>query len=812
MRALANALIRRPLFCAALGLCLGVAVSPIFPKSFLFFAGLAGLTALVLAWQMLSSKRQALAALAFAVAGLAGGALRVQPLLQLWQAPGQAAVTMARLEAQVFADLGEREESGRRVLLLENVRVKDLESADDAKLWQGRVRLSFEPDPSAPALGPGDRIAFLGSIRPTQEASNPGEFRYRAFLLGRGITAQASSRKAAAPEQLSRGSAWQPRRLAWIAWTRLIQGLEQSGLSPRAVALTRGMVLGDTGSLTNRDMSVYARTGLVHILSVSGLHMALAMSLFLLLGKSAGLSRRGLAWMALPFAFGYAMICGMPVPCQRALCLFVFVLLGQALDLDTDLATSLGLGAILILLIQPGALFEAGTQLSFLVSLGLVTLTPLIQKNMPESWPRWLQRGLAATLAAELASVPLVAWHFGVYCWPALVATLLTAPLMGPVVGLGLLNAVLGYVAPSLALLTAWPLEWVLKTLDWITSHLALLPLAAFSVGRPAFVWMFLWFAAVLAFSAWPRKSTAWIFVPLMLGMLWPGLPLAHRHPGETRVWFLDVGQGDAILTEFEDGKVLLVDAGPRLPDAGSWVVGPALRRLGINQVDWAVVTHPHADHAGGMAWVLDQFRVSTLIHSGESHSGLIWPGLLASAQERGVSVLDLSQDATPLAWEGRIRKLSPVPPRLQHSKQDMHNNNVVLEVGGWLLLTGDLQSQGEARLIKNGSLKHIEVLKVGHHGSKTSSSRRFLKAIRPSYAVISAGRHNRFGHPAPQPLRDLAGQTLFRTDLQGCIRVSHDSSGTRFFPWWPATPESLRQAPPRVKRSKWKKFEETAL
>ena len=164
-------------------------------------------------------------------------------------------------------------------------------------------------------------------------------------------------------------------------------------------------------------MSAYARTGIVYILCVAGLHLALAVAIFLWMARSLGLRRKGLAWLALALACAYAMLCGLPVSCQRSLCLFTMVMSAQILDLDTDFATSLSIAAIVLLLWQPGTLFEAGFQLSFAVSFSLVQLTPKIGELLPAGLPRFLRASLAAALAAELACVPLVAWHFGIYCW-----------------------------------------------------------------------------------------------------------------------------------------------------------------------------------------------------------------------------------------------------------------------------------------------------------------------------------------------------------------------------------------------------------
>ncbi len=801
-------LLDRPLFCLALGLGLGIAPrnSPEFLPGPLLTA--LSLLLIMAAWLWLGRGRRAAAASALLAAGFLLGLWRVRPLEALLEAPPVEAIAALRGEGRVAQDLGEREDSGRRALVLEEVRLKDLVSGGDWRDWPGRLRLSFEQPQGRPLPAPGDRVSFMGSLRPPDPPGNPGEFDYRSYLLGRGIRGLAACRSRTFPLILSKGAP-SPRRLAWLARQRLAQGLE-SCLGPRAADLARGMVLGDTGGLSSRDMGAYARTGLVHILSVSGLHLALFIALFLWLAGLIGLRRKPRAWLGILLALAYAFICGLPVPAVRAMLLFSLVLLAQALDLDSDAATSLAFGAILILLIQPGALFEAGAQLSFAVSFSLLSLTPVLEARLPQGLPRPLKLAAAGSLAAESASVPLVAWHFSLFSWPSLFATALTAPLMAPIIGLGLAAALTGWR------FFGWPLEQLLRLLDWLTFQLAGLPLAAFSTGRPGPLWLAAWLGLLLSFALGLRLAR---LVPaaalLLLWMLWPGLPWAQRNPGLTQAWFLDVGQGDAIFIRFADGATLLVDAGPQRPDAGSWVLGPALRRLGVNRLDWVVASHPHADHYGGLLWLAGQFGMGELLHSGRQPTARAsaWPAVLAAALSGGARLRDLSREAPPEAWRDRIRLLVPGGRPLEGSKHDMHNNNVVLEVEGWLLLPGDLELEGERRLAGSGLLRPCLLLKAGHHGSRTSSNTSFLKALRPKAVVIQAGRRNRYGHPSRAALARLekAGVELYRSDLQGCVLASHGAQGLKLEPWRQAPPQALFTAPPRARRSLWKNLENSA-
>jgi competence protein ComEC len=267
-----------------------------------------------------------------------------------------------------------------------------------------------------------------------------------------------------------------------------------------------------------------------------------------------------------------------------------------------------------------------------------------------------------------------------------------------------------------------------------------------------------------------------------------PGLPWAHRHPGETRLWMLDVGQGDSLLLEFEDGRRLLVDAGPARPDAGAWVLVPVLRALGMQRLDWALATHADADHVGGLAAVLDQQACGELLWNGQASPEPYWVAAQAVAAERGIPLRALRSDWHDPA-DGPWRVLNPRPPKARHrppaKHPDTNGASVVLQVQDWLLLAGDLPKAGEKRLLKAGALQPVAVLKVGHHGSHGSSSPAWVAALRPKEALISCGARNRFGHPSPEALAALAGVRLWRTDLQGCVALRWGGPlGLTITPW----------------------------
>jgi competence protein ComEC len=388
--------------------------------------------------------------------------------------------------------------------------------------------------------------------------------------------------------------------------------------------------------------------------------------------------------------------------------------------------------------------------------------------------------------------LPLLAFHFHQCSWPALFASLLSGLFTLIVLALGLPLSLLGACLPKLGILLGPPLTLVLRAVDATASFSAALPWSAYSTGLiPR--WLLASFAlwAVLAIFGrhrWKIPLLSLAAAMLLGGLLWQGLPWAHRHPGSTRLWLLDIGQGDSTLMEFDDGRLLLVDGGPASPDAGSWVVVPALRALGMQRLDWALATHADADHVGGLAWVLGQFPVKELLWNGQAVDSSVWKTVTDQALLHGIPMRALGSAIPRVAQDGPWVVLNPSPStrKRQPKRPDTNGASVVLRVQGWLLMTGDFPKPGERRLVKQGLLQ-VQVLKVGHHGSRNSSSKAFVQALNPRIALISCGRQNIYGHPSAAALEALRGRQLYRTDQEGCVELQHWDDGLiKVMTWWP--------------------------
>jgi competence protein ComEC len=784
----------RPLLVAAMFLGVGMVWAPSFGQ--LDSMRVTGFAFLVLGLLGICLGQRGLGLSFLMGAGLFVGAWKAQGLERSLITPGFERFSVYKLQGRVTEDLGLNREDMRASVLIEEVSFIR-EARGSSEIFAGKIKLTFEAPKNYHGVKPGSFVRVAASLRFPLPPSNPGEFDYRHYCLVRGIAGLASARFGESLEIIQgTGGSWSG--LAWSVRRACIEGLAKV-VPQDTAALAAGVAFGDKRGLSKREIESYGRSGLSYLLAVAGLHLHMALALFIALARLVTPRRKHQAWIALLGVSAYVVAAGFPVPALRAFALVLLMLLGQALDLESDPLNSLAFGFLLVLWFEPWALGEAGFQLSFLVTASIMAFVRPWQKALQErGWPKFLAELAAVVLAVQLACIPLEAWYFRQFTYPAIFSDLAALPLLAPIIGLSLSVTMLQFAHPILA----WPLGWLLQglctALTWSNDLFAGLPYAALSVGRPSSVWMALWGIGILGLlgGVWLKWGSCAIVCTCLLSLccmalVVPGLPGVHRHIGRTQVWMLDCGQGDSFLFEFGDGRTLLVDGGPGRPDAGSWVVQPALRALKISRLDGVVFTHADADHLGGLQWILDQFPVKRVFESGLARAGdepnaQQWDGALLDSVRKVIKQKKITVQAVRagqnLPGFSEVEVLWP-PKELPvfGKRKDRNDTSLVMNIEGWLLMAGDLTRRAEKTMLSEGKApKGIQVLKIGHHGSRGSSSAAFLSAIHPEWALISAGRANRFKFPHSEVLERLQSRsaTVLRTDQLGCIRLDHDLEG----------------------------------
>lgn len=623
----------------------------------------------------------------------------------------------------------------------------------------------------AAAVRPGERWLFTVRLRRPHGSVNPHGFDYEAWLLERGIGATGYVRQKGARTLLGTRSTVLDRIARARASVR-DRFETHLGATPAAGILT-ALAVGDQRAISAQEWRLFGRTGVTHLMSISGLHVTLVSGLLAWLVAAAWRrvpalalrlpARKAAAVAAIAGALGYTLLAGFAVPAQRTFFMVSVVALALWQGRIASPLRVLALALALVVALDPWAPLSPGLWLSF----GAVLVIFYVGAAWSRPEPRLLQWGRVQwAITAGLA--PAAVFLFGEVSVAGPLANAVAIPLVsGVVTPLALAAAALPF--DPLLDVAAWLVQGLLQFLEWC----AALPSAVWTQHAPP-AW-----SVALALA-----GVAWLLAPpgvpsrfAGLALMAPALLVAPPRPAEGEAWIttLDVGQGLAVLVRTSE-RALLYDTGPAYgPDAdsGGRVVLPLLRASGIERLDEMVITHEDADHLGGALTVLEALPV----------------GLVRSSLPRA-HPLHAFTHARPCvagdawAWDGvRFEVLHPVQPAGRRN-----DRSCVMRIatqGGALLLTGDIERGAEAELVARPAELRSDVLLMPHHGSRTSSSAALLEAVAPSWGIAAAGYRNRFGHPVPEVVERYraAGARVLRTDLDGAVHVLLGTSAVHVEP-----------------------------
>ncbi len=779
--------------------------------------------ALVAAWMLAlaayereSARGVALgSALAF---GLAGAALA---------AHAQARATRAPLRHVLLAEPGLV--GGRSPVLLEGRLREDASPTDTgvslvldvtrvtvgrrSVTTRGGVRLAVggSVEPAAfRAWRAGRRLRVWALVREPNAYRNPGGAGADEplRLARRGIVLVGSVKSGRLVEVTAPGGLWAEHAAAVRALVRRAVERHVGRHDVRTAGIVTAILIGDRAGLGPEVERRLQEAGTYHVIAISGGNIAILAGLLLGLFRLAHAPPRLASTLTMVALGAYAALVGSEPSVVRATLVAILYLAARVLDHRTPALNSLAGAAALIGCVAPLSVFDAGFALSFGATAAILVGVPRVHTAVAIAcaargrvWPRWLLPPLgllAATLCAELAVAPLGAAWFSRVTFAGVLLNFAAVPLMTIV-------QVAGLATVGLAGLGAWLADWAgdvahlaarglidsaraVELAPWLVRRVPPPPigvLAAYYAG---------WGLWLVAARRRPSSRLAGLALVGLTGLaivaapVRPGIGVSR---GWLRVVFLDVGQGDATAVLLPDGRALLVDAGGAAGgrfDIGGRILAPALWALGVRRLEALVITHGDPDHIGGAAAVVRDFRPRA-----------VWEGVPVPALE---ATRALAAEPVVLRGEwwqvqagdrvrlGAVEVVTVHPPSAEWERQAVRNDDsVVLDVRYGrvsILLTGDIGRDVEPRVAAQLEPAAVRVLKVPHHGSATSSTAAFLVAARPAVAVVSAGRYNLFGHPAPAVVARYraAGVALLRTDRDGAVMAATDGTRVELFTW----------------------------
>ena len=542
-----------------------------------------------------------------------------------------------------------------------------------------------------------------------------------------------------------------------------------SGVSGERRAVLLGIVLGEDEGLDRSLRDAFRASGLYHLLAVSGQNVALVAGGVLLVAWLFGIPRMAAQVGALAAIGAYVLAVGAQPSVVRAGVAGALASLAWICARERDRWWFLLLGALVLLAWSPYNLLDPGFQLSFAAVAAIFTLVPRVMRRL-EGYP--LPRAAAAVVAVSIAcgvaTAPILLFEFGSVPAYSVLANAMAAPVVAPLLGLGLLSAALHPFAPDVAALLSWLDGWLAAYLVVSARAVSSLPYAQLSTLAVLAVGVALAGAIVLA----RRSRTVAILaaVAALVVIAWRAAPdPAVPPPVALRVTFLDVGQGDATLLQVPQGS-MLVDQGP--PEAD---VARQLRRFGIRDLSLLLLTHPQRDHVGGAAGVLSSTRVGVVLDPRLASSVPEERAALAEAKEQSVPVVTARPGLEYAIGRLRVRVLWPDGPGVPSEDPNLRAVVCLVSYGETDVLLG---ADAESPVLLPLRLPPVEVLKVSHHGSADAQLPALLEDLRPRVAVISAGEGNTYGHPTPETLAALdaaPGLAVYRTDRDGAVTIESD-------------------------------------
>jgi competence protein ComEC len=669
-------------------------------------------------------------------------------------------------------------------------------------------------------VAPGERLVVRGRLEPFDEPRNPGEPSMREIEADDGIAARLASARVVARDGID---AWDAR--AWAARLRACASRRIRAVIPEPEAtVLAGALWGERGTLPDDLHDAFQATGTVHVLVTAGLHLGIVAALIVFALGCIGMHRSVTCGVALALICAYAWLTGAHLPALRATAMLGVALAARACGARVTSWNALAFAALVIAIAWPASVTSASFAMSF-SCVGAIVLfaEPLGDRLRRFGLPERLREAIALACATQLGTWPLTAAIFATLAPYAVLANAIVVPLVAVVLPLGIATLAVPAFAPLTTLL--------LLTIETVVRTIAAWPGARATMGTPAFAsiagYDVLCVAgalllrrhhapgAILAFGC----AFACVLVPLALPWR-QGLVITH----------LDVGQGDAAVIRTPTGRTILIDTGGELEHgdgtvssaerAGARIVLGYLRRAGIHRIDLMLLTHPHGDHVGGAAPIINAIPVGMLFDSGQAYAGRAYRDAMMAAHSHGVAVVLARRGMRWTSGDGvTLDVLAPSMPFLADTGDDVNENSIVVMLRYRAfreLFMGDAGEASEARLLalchpeqRRGAAEdktvggpstepvpsgveglgatecendlHADVIKVGHHGSRYASTRAFVAAVHPRVGIISVGRHNTFGHPAPATIEAWSGigAHVRRTDRCGAISLVLGSETT---------------------------------
>jgi competence protein ComEC len=648
----------------------------------------------------------------------------------------------------------------------------------------------------------GENIETVLNISLPSLPRNPGEFNYRRYLQMKNIYFQARL-----PEKvivLDVKGNFVKRNLLIPVRMKILSAINRYVSNP-ANSIMKAILLGEKQDIDKGILNDFQKTGVIHVLAISGLHVGIILAIFLLLFSILGFSYNRKVMLSLILLVIYMALVDFRASVVRATLMAIFYYSAQFMQRKARPINILAAAGLLILLIDPRQLFSMGFQFSFASVFSILYGYPRLKALWPynaenKQWKywfnKWLRQPFLVSFSAVLGIAPLTWYYFGTFQIGAVVANLFIIPLFALFLSLSFIFLALAIPAlPGAAGLAFMANSLMIFIISLINKFSQLSFIQVYMHHPSSLVIILFSLLILLLYNISKKRYLPYI---LLFTLLFAYLLIRDNYEfnkGKLRITYADVGQGDGAVINLPNGENIVIDGGIRQfkKDAGRRFMLPLLHYYGVHHIKYLIGSHSHSDHIGGLIAILQNIKTDTLVLSGYAAKTKLYEQLLNTAKSRNVTLLFKHKGDQLYAGEKlRIYILHPDSLHLiarSYSGNEVNNSSLVIKIcygKTAFLFTGDLEQNAEDDVIAYNSFLKSDVLKVGHHGSKTSTSLSFLKLVHPVYSLVSVGKGNKFYHPSRKTIQRLRENNArpLRTDHFGALVFESDGKNVALLNW----------------------------
>lgn len=664
------------------------------------------------------------------------------------------------------------------VTITSDIQEKEYEKVCTAKIVKSnkKILINIKMSQNIPSIKYGDSLYIEGEFKQPEEARNYKGYNYKQYLKTKKIIGTVELEKVKILKS-SNGSFIHNIQ-------KYIRDTINGTLTDEEGNLLLAILLGDKDKLSEDIQESFKTSNLSHMLAVSGAHVS-----YIILGltyvlQNSIIGKKNGKIVCIIFLLAFMAITNFTPSVTRACIMAILTLFSSIIYRKSDVYTNISVAALITLIFNPYSLLDLGFQLSYGGTIGIIIFIKRIQEKKSNSKViNYIKQMALVSIYANIIIIPIMMYHFNTVSFTFIISNIMASPILGIIVITGFLFIIASITVKPLTRLIAIFIKPILSILIKISQICSKLPFSNILVVTPYMFNVISYYAIILYCIKSKKNNKCKIIICLLIVLILINF-IIYIFPQKLRIFFIDVGQGDSTLIITPDKKTVLIDGGGSDSfDVGEKVLLPYLLDRRILKIDYVLISHFDTDHCGGILTIMEKVKVKNIIISEQAEHSENYERFKKLMIHKKIRLIEVKKgDKIKIGRYSEFKILFPTSRLL--SENPLNNNSIVAQFNYnnfKMLFTGDIEKLAEQQILKAEKAEiRADILKVAHHGSKTSSIPEFIKAVKPKIALIGVGKNNTFGHPNQQTIKNLENIKcrIYRTDLQGEIIIKIDQKG----------------------------------